>query len=113
MMGMMGQAMGGQCSDGGMYSLAETHSEKSEPAVTEKLETPAEVVDPVLEATSPIVHSTPKESSPGVLIALASGSFFVGLVFTFIILRVRQKQPAVEELDFNYTLEADTESRRI
>merc|ERR1719284_725750 len=73
MMGMMG---GGVCSDGGMFSLAETHSEKSEPAVTEQLETPAEVVEPVLEATSPIVHSTSKESSPGVLIALASGSFF-------------------------------------
>jgi len=113
MMGMMGGAMGGVCSDGGMFSLSETHSEKSEPAVTEQLETPAEVVEPVLEATSPIVHSTPKQSSPGVLIALASGSFFVGLIFTFIIVRCRQKRAAVEELDFNYTLEADTESRRI
>jgi len=109
MMGMMGGAMGGVCSDGGMFSLAETHSEKSEPAVTEQLETP-EVVEPVLEATSPIVHSTPKESSPGVLVALASGSFFVGLLFTFIISRCQQKRPT-EELDFNYTL--DTESRRI
>jgi len=104
--------MGGVCSDGGGFSLAETHTEESEPAVTEQLESP-KVVEPVLEATSPIVHTTPKASPAGVLIALASGSFFIGLTFTLIILRCQQKRSTIEDLDFNYTLEADTESRRI
>jgi len=111
MMGMQGMQMGGFCADSG-FSLAETHTQKSEPTETEQLEK-AEVVEPVLEATSPIVHSTPKESSPGVLIALASGSFFIGLLITTIILRCKQKRRTVEELDFNYTLEPDTVPRQI
>lgn len=118
---MMGMQMGGFCADSG-FSLAEAHTQKSEPAETntqksEPTETKqlekAEVVEPVLEATSTVVHSAPKESSPGVLIALASGSFFVGLLITTIILRCKQKRRTVEELDFNYTLEPDAVPRQI
>merc|ERR1712150_46657 len=114
MMGMMNPAMGalgGICSDG-TFSLAEAHTEKSEPTETEQLETP-ELVEPVLEATSSIVDSTPKESSPAALIALASGSFFIGLFFTMIILRCKRKRTSTEDLDFNYTLEPDTVPRRV
>jgi len=102
--------MAGSCSGSGFSLLAETHTDKSEPIVDEQSET-HKVVEPVLEASSAIVDSAPQESPEvGALIGLASGSFFVGLFFTFIILRCKQQRTTTEEvLDFNYTLEPDTE----
>lgn len=128
--------MPGSCSGNGMSLLAETHKVEADPIVedyvsdyeseTHKVEAEPiaeiydevsethEVVEPVLKASSAIVDSAPKESSEvGALVGLASGSFFVGLIFAVIVLRCKQRKTTEEVPDFNYTLEQDNDMRRI